>query len=49
MRNGIENDSVRSLLQTECHSAKSGHGRCFVDTNMTFGTQTLEIKLIRFL
>jgi len=38
MRNGHENDNVRSLLPTERNDAKKGLGRYFIDTSMKLGT-----------
>ena len=46
MRKDHENDNVRTLLQTERQSAKIGHARYFVDTDMKLGTQTLETIII---
>jgi len=49
MRNGYENENMRSLLLTERLSTKNGPGRYFVDTSMKIGTYTLGTILINFL
>jgi len=38
MRNGHENDNVRSLLPSMHHSAENGSGTYFVDASMKLGT-----------
>jgi len=48
MRNGYENENMRSLLPTERLSAKKGLGRHFVDTSMKLDTNALETILINF-